>query len=148
MKTQHSIEKEKSSGSPKAGRSAPPEDTLKDSSKPTAVTARSQTQNSAFRGYLPANKKPLFVRVLNNEHVLTNDVKTPHSPLNIVNPSIIPHSVHGGKCRKACLRTQTSFIRSTSISRSGQKPHVPKKLIDGSLSYNAFYQTQNYHIVN
>ena len=57
-------------------------------------------------------------------------MKTPHSPLSIISPSIIPQSVHGGKCRKACLRTQTSFIRSSTMSRNGEKPQIAKKLIE------------------
>ena len=114
------------------------------STKITSSTGRSQSQHQAFRGVMP-NKKPIFVRVFPEETVLPNDIKTPHSPLAIVNPSIIPAHGHGGKLRKACLKTQT-FMRSSSINR--QKPQIQKRLINGGLSYKTVYESQNYHIIH
>jgi hypothetical protein len=39
---------------------------------------------------LPTNKSPICVRVLKDEKPVTIEAQNPHSPMNIVNESILP----------------------------------------------------------
>lgn len=46
------------------------------------------------RGTIPANSKPIAVRVLPEERIQPNEPKHPHSPLRYVSPAVVPTKVH------------------------------------------------------
>jgi len=47
-------------------------------------------QKDVQRATVPTNKSPVCVRVLSNETPFGSDLHDPHSPMNIVNDSILP----------------------------------------------------------
>jgi hypothetical protein len=93
---------------------------------PVRAITTNHPKNRIARATLP-NKNLIFVRTLKDEVPLFQEKIDPHSPLAIVNTSIIP--------------------RDFKPQKKSARKHVSHSLGHHCLGYNSIYQTEKYHIV-
>lgn len=139
----------------------------------SAGQAIKRQQQKARRNYFPAgklasNNSPIKIRCFPNEYqTLNNRLKSPHSPLNVVSPSVIPEFVRfnyqdlGYNTGNWKQLIGTDEPMSESPERAHGKGMSTKKSIESLVSngmrrreesfspkYNRIFESNKYHIVN
>jgi len=127
------------------------------------------------RATIPNNRSPVCVRVLSNETPFGSDLHDPHSPMNMVNDSILPErfirerqkKMMSSTCRSGFsgAKGSNAYSRQRSNGTSGapsggastasqgnlgaSKGHRKNKSVhQQKLGYPSFYTSQQYHIIH